>query len=678
MFTTCGDGAVVRCVCVLGFLAMGANAHAQAPSPQNALVDLSIEELMRIPITSVSKRVQDLKDAPAAIFVLTSDDIRRSGMTSIPELLRMVPGLDVAQINGNSWAISSRGFNYQYANKLLVLIDGRSVYTPAFAGVYWNLQDLVLEDLERIEVIRGPGATLWGANAVNGIINIMTKNAAQTQGALVSVTVGTEERPSASVRYGGNGGDHLHYRVYGKFFDRTGLVDGEGQEAPDKWRMTRAGFRLDWEKGNRDQITFQGDAYGGTTGQTATVPELTPPFSRNTILSHENFGGNVIGRWTRRFSARSDLALQVYFDKYREGELDSDQDRTTYDLDFHHRFPLGSRHDVVWGLGYRRSADRFSSNSATSSITWNPPARADDSYNAFVQDEITLVPRRLSLTVGSKFEHRDLTDFQFQPSARLLWSPVERQTVWGAVSRALRTPSRFEQTARLDVAAFQPPSSPPVLVSLFPNSDSRAERATSYELGYRVEPATRVSFDVTGFYTSYDRLNGFAAGAAEFELSPAPPHVLVPNVNQDYGTGETHGVEFAARWNPVDRWRLAVGYAWLHIRMDGFESPNPQADDNPKHQLQVRSYVDLSRQLEVNAATYYVDRISSPAADGRVEIPAYVRLDVGVTYRHGTSLEMSVGGQNLLDDRHPEFASQNTVLVTYVPRRILMKIVLHF
>ena len=357
---------------------------------------------------------------------------------------------------------------------------------------------------ERIEVIRGPGATLWGANAVNGIINVITKSAEQTQGALVSVTYGTEEQPSASVRYGSQIGAHVRYRVYGKFFDRNGLVDHEGQKTPDNWKMTRGGFRLDWENGDRDRLTFQGDAYSITADQITTVPELTPPFTRNELLTHDNFGGNVLGRWTRRFSVLSELTLQIYYDRYRQGDVQMADDRNTIDFDAHHRFPLGSRHDLMWGLGYRRTTDDFSSTRPP--LSWNPQTGADNGYNAFVEDEITLAPRRLTLTLGSKFERHDFTNFQFQPSGRLLWTPTERQTLWAAVSRPLRTPSRFEQNARLDLAAFQPQFSPPILVSLIPNPARRSERTTAFELGYRVEPATRVAFDMTGFYSAYDHL----------------------------------------------------------------------------------------------------------------------------------------------------------------------------
>jgi len=654
---------------------LAANIHAndQQPEKTRIFADLSIEELLNESVTSVSKKETRLSQSPAAISVITQEDIRRSGLTTLPELLRTVPGMDVARINGNAWAVSARGFNNEFANKLLVLIDGRTIYTPASAGVFWNAQDVVLEDLARIEVIRGPGATLWGANAVNGVINITTKSAKETQGGLVYTSFGTEDQPSTTVRYGGQLATNLHYRAYVKYFNRDGLVDSNGHDAPDDWNSTRGGFRMDWEPSSENTLTLQGDFFSGETGQRISTASLTPPFSRSANVVSPVSGENVLGRWTHTFSEQSQLTLQSYYDHAIQGDGASDEDRHTYDVDLQHRFPLGTRHDIVWGLGYRRTAVEETS---TPNFIWIPAQVQLDLFNVFAQDDITLVRDRLHLTLGSKFEHNDLTGLEIQPSGRAAWTPTDRQTFWGSIARATRTPSLFERGSRLNLAAFQPsPFAPPILVSLFGNPNAEAEKVIAYELGYRIEPTKQLAFDVAAFYNVYDDLLFTESNPPRFETSPGPPHTLVSSTVQNSQHGHTYGTEVSAQWKVSDSWRLAGSYTWLHMRL----APDQGSElDSPQHQFQLRSYLDLPGNVELNGALFYVDRVSPNSGGVRVPISSYVRLDIGVVWRPTHSLELGVWGQNLLDNQHAEFGSHQTSYRTEVPRSVLGKITWRF
>lgn len=637
------------------------------------LADLSIEQLLDVSVTSVSKKETRLQDSPAAIFVITPEDLRRSGATSLPEALRLVPGLEVARINANEWAVSSRGFNSQYANKLLVLVDGRSVYTPTFSGVYWNSQALMLDDLDRIEVIRGPGATLWGANAVNGVINVISKSAKDTQGFLATTAYGTDLQPLSNLRYGGQLGEKLFFRVYGQFLGHDDFVKPDGSDAADEWNSWRSGLRLDWHPTEGDQFTLQGDLYRATVGQTYELPQLTAPVGNVEYTdNNHNDGGNVLGRWTRTLSEESQFSLQLYYDAFKYVDAMAAERRETFDVDWQHRFALGTRQDVIWGLGYRYTPDNLSS---TENTIWNQGRANDQLLSAFLQDEIQLVPETLSLTLGSKFEHNDYTGFEVQPGGRLLWTPTPTQSLWASVARAVRTPNRLETSARVNLAAFQPPASPPVEIAVLPNPHSKSEELLAYELGYRIELTKRVAFDVACFYNVYDRIHDYATGAGQFEITPAPAHVLIPLEGGNRQEGETYGVELRAQWYVTDAWRLSAGYTWLHMRL----RPNEAAEqESPQHQFQLQSHLDLTKDLELNAAVYYVDQTEITLTQGTAAIPAYVRLDVGLTWRPLESLELAVWGQNLLDPQHSEFPSYRTSFLTEIPRSVFGKITWRF
>jgi iron complex outermembrane receptor protein len=513
------------------------------------LKQLSLEELMGVEVTSVSKKEEKLFDAAAAIYVITQEDIRRSGATSIPEALRNVPGLEVVRLNANTWQISARGF-VTTANKILVLIDGRSVYTPLFAGVFWDVQDTLLEDLDRIEVIRGPGGTLWGANAVNGVINIITKSAKETHGWLLTGGGGTEERAFGGARYGGKLGENARYRFYAKYFNRDDMVFPDGRDAADQWQMGQGGFRVDWDASEKNLLTLQGDLYVGEVGG-QVVASPTPPFLSMTDASVG--GGNLLGRWTHHVSDISNVQLQVYYDR-TERRIPGffSEDRDTFDVDVQHRFPWGRRHDIIWGIGYRYTQDKVDS---SFSVSVDPAQRATDLLSLFMQDDITLLPNRLRLTLGSKFEHNDFSGFEIQPNVRLAWTPSARQTVWAAVSRAVRTPTRLELDIHL--SAVQIPSMPPIVLRVFGNPDFVSEELLAYELGYRVQPYPRLSLDIAAFYNVYDNLLSLE-GPGPPQLSP--PVVVIPFTQANKLQGETHGVEVLANYHLADWWRWQVGY----------------------------------------------------------------------------------------------------------------------
>ncbi|MEW6159067.1 MAG: TonB-dependent receptor, partial [Verrucomicrobiota bacterium] len=459
----------------LSIFCTSAPAAEAAGKSADDLTVIPIEELMNIEV-SLSRTRQTVSESPSAIHVLTQEDIRRSGATSIPEALRQVPGLDVARITAHSWAVSSRGFNDFFANKLLVLMDGRSVYTPLFSGVFWDVQDTFVEDIERIEVVRGPGASLWGANAVNGVINIVTRTAHDTKGALISGLAGTEEY-IGGIRYGGTISEKASYRAYVKYLHRDDQRDAMGADASDEWDMLRTGFRTDWDFSANDSITFQGDYYEGHEDQRLLV--VTPPPIPFRMVEGEArlAGGNLLGSWRHTFSEESDLGVQVYYDRTERHDRVHREIRNTYDIDFQHRIALFERQEFIWGLGYRLTTDELGEGrDRTGAIQFIPSHRQDQLFSAFLQDEIAIIEDRLRLTLGSKFEHNDYTGLEIQPNARLLWTPHRNHSVWGAVSRAVRSPARFEHDVR---AWFIPP--PSMLVG---NPEFESESLLAYELGY--------------------------------------------------------------------------------------------------------------------------------------------------------------------------------------------------
>ncbi len=622
----CVSVLMILCAAQASAFAEETNRVAQSSGQLNPadLKEKSLKELMEVIVTSVSKKAEKLSEAASSVTVISQDDIRRSGATSLPEALRLAPNLEVARVNSHEWAISARGFNGTTANKLLVLIDGRSVYTPLFSGVFWDVQDTLLEDVDRIEVISGPGATLWGANAVNGVINILTKSARDTQGFLLYGGGGTEQRAFGGLRYGGLLGTNAYYRVYANYFKRDATVLPNGADGQDDWQMGQGGFRLDWYPGEANQLTFQGDGYGGA------IDQLVKEDIRVS-------GGNLIGRWSHTFSEQSDLKAQFYYDRtHRRIPATFAEDLDTFDFDLQHHFPVGERQDVVWGLNYRLSEDKVDN---TPNFAFLPARLSFQLFSGFVQDEITLVRDRLRLTLGSKFEHNDFSGFEYQPSARLSWTMTSRQTLWGAISRAVRTPSRIDQD-------FFAPANPPFIVAGGPKFVS--EELLAYELGYRIRPIDPLSFSLAAFYNDYDKLRS---------LEPGPP-ITVSNGLE----GETYGAELSGSYQLAPWWRWQTGYAYLHehLRLKQGSMDINQArgeGSDPQHQFSVRSSIDLPGHLELDAALRYVDVLHNIANGVRGTVPSYVEVDVRLGWMPNKNLELSIVGQNLVHRQHPEFGS---------------------
>jgi iron complex outermembrane recepter protein len=614
----------VAFIAVLVIFKGNASAQTQEPRPSpGALKKLSVEQLMNIEITSVSKRPEKLSETASGIQVITREDIRRSGATRLPEALRLASNLEVAQVDSRQWAISARGFSSTTANKLLVLIDGRTIYTPLYSGVFWDVQDTLLEDIERIEVISGPGAALWGANAVNGVINIITRAAKDSHGIFLEGGGGSELRGFGAIRYGGALASNLHFRAYGKYFDRDSTVLPNGLDGTNDWHMGQGGFRLDWDVSKADLVTLQGDLYDGRIAQ---------PAGNDIAVS----GGNVIGRWSHTISDDSDFKLQLYCDRTQRnipGTFAENLD--TYDVDFQHRFSQGKRHDIIWGLGYRLIEDDVRNSTA---LAFLPPRVSRQWFSAFGQDEIALVRDRLHLTLGTKVEHNDYTGYEFQPSGRLAWKLSLRQTVWAAISRAVRTPSRIDRE-------LFAPSAPPFLLAGGPNFDS--EDLLAYELGYRVQPHPRLSLSAAAYYNVYDNLRSLES------LGSAAAFPIVIGNGQK---GESYGAEFTADYRVKEWWQLRVGYTDLQIHI----RPKPGSTDttfgstesnDPNHQFFLRSSLDLPWHFELDPAFRYVSRIANQS------VPAYGELDLHLAWRPTPKLEFSIVGQNLLHSHHAEFGN---------------------
>jgi iron complex outermembrane receptor protein len=604
------------------------------------LTDLSMEALMDIEVTSVSKKPQKQSAAAAAIFVITNDDLRRWGVTNIPEALRRVPGIDVAKIDASKWAITSRGFNSRFANKLLVLIDGRSVYTPLFAGVYWDNQDVVLQDVERIEVIRGPGGTLWGANAVNGVINIITKSSADTQGDMVSVTAGNEVKGIGVARHGGKFRNGVNYRVYAKYSDYDeGYSSGD---AHDDWRTGQLGFRSDWIQTDRDSVTLQGDYYRGKAGQQVSISTGQQPTSISQVVDDtETDGGNLLFRWSHMIDKSADFALQVYYDHVGLDGKVLYEDRDTFDIDFQHHFRWREHHDVVWGFDYRFTHDNTDSNP---SFELDPSSRSVNLYSIFMQDEISLRDN-LHLTLGTKLEHNAFSDFEYQPSIRLAWGLTASQTLWGSVSRAVRTPARGEQDVLLRLAP-----DPGIPTYVEGNDDYDSEVLTAYEIGYRLNYHNTWSFDAAVFYNNYDELR-----TLDPTIDPGPPpSVRLPFDNNM--SGETYGLELASQWQVRNGWRLNASYSWLDMKLrldnNSADTVSKSSEDaSPSSKAAIWSAFDFGKNLQFDAALRYVGDIE---VNG-VEIDSYVEADLRLGWEARPGLELSLIGQNLLDNHHPEF-----------------------
>ncbi len=641
---------------VCGFAAPDAKADGARP-----LTDYSLEQLMNmsVEVSSAARKPQKLEDTTAAIHVITRQDIRRSGMTSLPELLRMVPGMQVAQIDGGSWAISSRGFNAKNSDNLLVMLDGRVLQTPTFTGVNWDMQDVLLEDVERIEVIRGPGGALWGANAVTGIINIITLPATATQGGMLSGGAGNYGHQGAA-RLGGKLGETGHFRIYAKDAAQDNFRQASGAEAHDQHDLRSAGFRTDWDMSGGNSLTVQGDTYTGGSDHTGTLTLLTPPYSTPTGYTIDLNGGNLLARWKRALSATDEWSLQFYYDTYERRYFNLGERRDTYDLDFQRHLLWGERHDIVWGAGYRQTADRMDN---TFTVSYTPANRTDSVISAFFQDEIALKDN-LHLIAGTKFEHNDYTGSEHQPNLRLRWKIDERQTAWAAVSRAVHTPSRTDANGQV-VSTVTKPAATTFVMRLQSNPAIQSEHVLSYEAGYRSQLTEQVQMDVAAFYSKHRNLMTIEREANFAEAG----YTVIPLVFHNRASATTHGLEWSGSWRPTDRWQFKAAWSWLkmNIRRDANSadtSIETEVGRSSQNQFQFHALHSPADSVDLGASLYYVDKLPS------LNVPAYTRLDARIGWRIERGLEFSLTGRNLLDPSHPEFVNASGPRTSEIPRSI--------
>ncbi len=618
-------------------LAQTAAPHLDSPFHPRNLKKLPIEQLAELEIVSVSRRPERLSLAPSAIDVITSEEIRRSGVTNLPDALRLAAGLHVAQIDGHTWAVSARGFNTSAGNKMQVLMDGRSLYTPLFSGVFWDVQQTFLPDVEQIEVVPGPGGTLWGANAVNGVINIRSKSAKDTQGFLLYGGAGNQERGFGGLRYGGKVGNTF-YRAYVMHRSRDDLTfENTGLDSKDDFTNSQAGARIDSQLSPDDLLTLQGDIYTGGFGQFgASEAEVA--------------GGNVIARWTRDLRDDGNLILQAYYDRtHRLLPGVFEEDRNTYDVELQHRLKLGTTHDIVWGLNYRASEDRVGN--LGPSLAFLPEHETVHLAGGYIQDDIHLIPNRLTVTLGSKFEHNSFSGFEVQPTARFALIPGHLQTIWGAISRAVRTPTRIDQDLFAPNPRFLPAT------GLRTTNDFDSEKLIAYELGYRIRPVGNLSIDLALFYNDYDDVRSVEPGD-----SAGDPLVL-----ENRNVASAYGAELKVKWQPTRWWELDLGYKAMSVNIHrgpgGRDVNNGSGEGNdPNHMFVLRSSMDLPGNVELDVFLRYVDRLPQP------QTPAYLTADVRLGWTPREGLELAIVGRNLLDDNHPEF--RGAAVSREVPRSV--------
>ena len=641
---------------------------AQEPAPID-LSKLDMEDLMNVKVTSVSKREQSLSRTAAAAFVINGEDIRRSGATNIPDLLRMAPGVDVEQIDANAWAISVRGFNSRYSKGVLVLIDGRTVYTPSFSGVFWEHLDMPLENIDRIEVIRGPGATVWGANAVNGVISIFTKSSKDTKGGLVTAGGGSQVHALDVVQYGGAAGKEGAYRVFGKYFDIGNSAMPNGSPAVDHWMRVHGGFRTDWNLSSRDSLMVQGDLFANQASQTRRSGFIRTPFDYSFNQSLDAAGGDVSARWSHTFAGGSQTSFQTYFDTYRRTDMGVPEVLRMFDLDFQHHIAAGDRHDIVWGLGYRVSQSGASPGYA---IAFSPPSRTDNLYSGFLQDEIRATDS-LWFTIGCKLEHNTYTGLGIEPSVRLAWSvPGSRHTIWAAASKADRQPARADTDLQSDLQTIPITSDLVQVVRFFGNPRIKDEELRDYELGYRSAIVKTLSLDVATFLSFYHHLE-----TVEFQplavIPGSPVQLVIPQMYDNKAHAVTYGGEVSLRWNANSRWRISPGYSYLHatIRQD----PSSQgvvayrlADGFPQNMFQIRSSLNLWRKTEFDQSLYYTARLPGGS------IPGHARLDLRLGRHFGERAEISLVGQNLLRPRSTEYGDSFGIIGTQAVRSVYAQI----
>jgi iron complex outermembrane recepter protein len=639
------------------------SAEAESNSRQDANSTFNTE------IFSLSKKKENAFDAPSATYVLSSEDIRRSGATSIPEALRMVPGLQVARMDGNKWAITARGFNRQFANKLLVMIDGRTVYTTLFSGTVWDIQDYVLEDVDRIEVVKGPGGTIWGANAVNGIINIITKSAVQTQGTYVSQIVGDQDKSITEARYGGQTASKDAYRFYVKKAVRAGLdrADGLGSNN-DGIKQDRAGFRYDISSIKDNSITIHGDAFSGV------AQNYFSTLKNPTKNDKDSKGMNLVVNWNKKLSNKSNFILNSYLDYDQFSLPILKRAARTFDVDFQHFYNFSKENQFIWGVGYRQIMDHINESDVNGNLPlhYSSSSRNDQWFSGFIQDKIGLVPDKLYLTLGTKIEKNDFTGFEYQPNARLSYYPARNQTIWAAVSRSVRTPTRGESDVTIRTG-----SSSTIVSQGSPSYG--IEQLIAYEAGYRIKPTSKTLFDASVFYNDYSKLRTLESNNAGG---------VTPVLN-NLGSAESYGFELTGKWQAMDNWKLEVNYDHLNLFthvssastddttqvLRNSDSLSNAEGQSPRDQVKLKSFYNITPKIEFDNILYYVGGLNKGITNTGAGIPSYITWDTRLGYLMTRNLDLSIGIRDLMNQTHSEFKAALYNRQTVVGRTYYFKMV---
>lgn len=637
------------------------------------LLPLSWEELTELDVSGLARQEQTVKNSPAAAFVITAEDIRRSGVTNLPDVLRMVPGMDVARINASNWAVSARGFNDLYANKLQVMIDGRSIYDPLVSGVYWGQQNPALQDIERIEVLRGPSGSLWGANAVNGTINIVTRSARDTQGGLLYAGGGSEDRGFGGIRYGEKLSESTYLRGTLNTIHRDASTDLSGQQdTHDQSNAQTGNFRLDSQLSNQDQLMMEATVsryrlHGYFIGETSA----TEPVWQQNDFGRDGVTGSLQGRWRHQTESGHDWQVNTSFTQTDWQLAMNSMERSQYVFDFHHTLPVFANQHLMWGLNYQTISDHFN-NSLT--LGFEPDRYTQHNVGVFLQDQIDLLDH-LTLTLGNRVEHFTFTGWEAEPNARLLWTPNKQHSVWASASRAVVLPNRAQHSIRL----FRTIPDTPVFFEAKANPAMLTENLLAYELGWRWQIASNLDIDSALFYNIYDRMQGtkFTGRVISDPIYGAIMEATVGNYRQV----KSYGLELAVNYRVNHDWRLQASYSAMRSDVNydqsqpWFRDPLTEPNANPQHNLSLRSLFDITSEIELDSWIRYVDRIN---VNGHA-IPNYVALDLRLGWHPHKDWELSLSGQNLLDNQHPEFDD-----VLYMPvfsqiqRSYLAQISWHF
>jgi iron complex outermembrane receptor protein len=649
------------CLSSIACLAIAASVRAQdsaapepppdtagaASKPDDGLnLDMKLEDLAKqdvvvpglsTPVSTVERQESTIGRSPNAVFVITNDMIKRSGARSIPEALRMAPGVEVAHINAHTWAVTARGYNSSFANKLLIQIDGRVIYNATFGGVYWDQQDVVLADVDRIEVVRGPGTTMWGSNAVNGVINIITKNSNDTQGALIQSGGGNLERDFNTVRYGGRLGDDVTYRIFGQQFDRASFWSET--DVDDAWRNKHGGFRLDYTPTKDDHLMLQGDLYHGRAGtQNNNVATPTFPFvtSFNDQVHFE--GGDVLLQYNHQIDEDASWQVLAYYDHYERNQILYKETRDQYNIDLQYQFSPAPNHNVITGVNYRNSPDQFRN---SFSIGFTPNNFTTEWASVFAQDTMTLEEDRWYFTLGCRLEHNNIGGFQPEPTARLLFLPSERQSMWAAISQAARFPMRSD--AQLNLVLPTIPGVP-FYVDFQGNPRLEPERLLAYEIGYRAAPTDNFTWDIAAYINEYRKLSAFVDTQT---VVPYPPGFAALVATENKAHAFTGGIELSSTYQVNEQWQLYCACTMFEadVAHDIWLDPNSQ--------VYLRSSWNLFENWQYDLIGRYVDAIQATPTD--YNVPAYIEMDMRLSWRATKTIELTVVGQNLLQSHHAEF-----------------------